>query len=348
VITPSRAIWEVCGSPRVEDCAATPAGSRCWVCAAPAPRGMPREEWMGSGFVGQNRVRYPESGWVCEPCLHIMSRIAPVPGRPPAPGKKFGGNFRNYSHLWEAGRPPLYENASKGEKPRIRAFLAREHHLAWFAAIADSGQKHVIPWAPVNPAGRGGLVLFDEQLVRVPASLALVEELAALLTAGATKDEIAAGSYTHWTWQRCPAAVRAFESKHERERGGAWFALALWLAQRDEEVVTERRAQEVAAKAVKKGKASHGKAERGARREAARADGGGAARDAAHVPGRGGEGAEALGPTPVEDARRSEHDDERGGVGHVDGHRPAAWRAEQLALFGAAEARGGSRARARR
>ena len=35
-----------------------------------------------------------------------------------------------------------YVNASKGEKPALRAFLSRHHEAAWFAAIAASGQKH--------------------------------------------------------------------------------------------------------------------------------------------------------------------------------------------------------------
>ena len=96
--------------------------------------------------------------------MFICSRTSPVPGRPAKEGKKFGGNFRNYTHLWDERG---YANASKGEKPVIREFLARNHAGPWFAAIADSGQKHVLPFARLNGPGRPGIVLLDELVVRV-------------------------------------------------------------------------------------------------------------------------------------------------------------------------------------
>lgn len=246
----SQAVWEVCGRPAVEECETTP-GARCWVCGGEAERSADRESWMGSGFVGQNKVRAPESSRVCEPCLFVMSRTSPVPDRPPAEGKKFGGNFRNYSHMWESSG--FYENASKGEKPRILEFLRRNHATDWFCCVGDSGQKHCIPWAPMNPPGRSGLVLFEETVVRSsPALLALVDDMAALLTAGATKDEITSGTFTTYSWMRCPDAVRSFESAHGSKRGGAEFGLAIWLAQRDEEAVSARQAEERAAAEAKK------------------------------------------------------------------------------------------------
>lgn len=160
--TPSAIIAELSGFGERDDC--EPNDGLCWVCAGRMTRGQPVEKWSGSSFTGQNRVRCPDATHVCEACVWVCSRIAPVPGRPAKPGKKFGGNFRNYSHLYERGWRSLpfgddgsqargYVNASKGEKPLIRTFLSREHAGEWFAAIADSGQKHVIPWAPLNGPG---------------------------------------------------------------------------------------------------------------------------------------------------------------------------------------------------
>jgi hypothetical protein len=352
---PSRIVWEVCGSPAVEDCADVPE-QPCWVCGGATTRGVERERWMGRGFVGQNRVRAPWSNVVCEPCLFVMSRTSPVPGRPPAPGKKLGGNFRNYSHLWEGGEPAYYANASKGEKPAILEFLRRAHEGPWFAAIADSGQKHVIPWTGMNRPGRGGRVMFDETIVQLPrddAGWRLVDDLAALLTAGATKEEISRGEYGPFTWQRCPSEIRAFEAAHGHGRGGAWFGLALWLAQRDEAAVQARLADEAAArKAAKvaeksklskrskshtKSRRSHGEADRGKERRPARADGDAAAGDPARVPADTGVlAAEALGPVADADARGGADVRVGGGMGDGDGAKPATPRARQLSLFGAA------------
>lgn len=235
--------------PPSDGCAELPRGALCWMCGGAAGRGTERAGWAGASFTGQNKVRVPSSPWVCEPCVWVCSRVSPVPGRPAKPGKTLGGNFRNYSHLYErtAGGGVEYVNASKGEKPAILAFLRRRHAGEWFAAIADSGQKHVLPWTPINPAGaRRGRVLFEEALVRLPGDdggWSLVDEIAALLTAGASKEEVARGDYGAGAWGRCEAAIRSFERAWSWQRGSAWFDLALWLGQRDEVAVAERRQQ---------------------------------------------------------------------------------------------------------
>lgn len=240
-----RIVWRACGSPAVDGCAAPPEPTPCYLCGAPVERGQAVRKWMGSGFTDAHRVAAPASGWVCEACVFITSRTSPVPGRPPKPGKKFGGNFRNYSHLADAAG---YVNASKGEKQVIRDFLARPKRGPWMAAIADSGQKHVIPFTPVNPGdGAAGWVQFDDVRLWWPGEegVALVERLTAALTAGATKDEIESGEYRPMTWRRLgPEAVRALEDEIGRLRGGDLLRLAVWLAQRDEEAVAERLAAE--------------------------------------------------------------------------------------------------------
>lgn len=50
---------------------------RCWVCAGASVRGMLVDSWLGSNFVGRNRVRAPDSLHVCESCVVCMA------GRPP-------------------------------------------------------------------------------------------------------------------------------------------------------------------------------------------------------------------------------------------------------------------------
>lgn len=252
-VTPPQLVHAAHGSPPVDGCAA--ASGLCYVCCGPIVRGKSVPDWLSTNFTDQNRCRSPASTHVCEACCYVQSRTSPVLGREAKEGKKFGGNFRNYSHFYEAGTG--YANASKGEKPLIRDFLARSHAGPWFCAIADSGQKHVLPFAPMNgPGGRSGTVLLEEALVSVPEDQSLISDMIALLSAGVTKGEIESGEWYVRTMIENRDAARAFESRHGAHRGSGWFRLAIWLAQRDEEefaaVDAARKEQQNVRRAAKK------------------------------------------------------------------------------------------------
>lgn len=306
----------------------------CWVCGAETMRGLARERWMGANYQNQTMAAAPLSPVVCEACIFIMSRISPVPGRPAQEGKKFGANFRNVSHLYDASAPVPYLNASKGEKPAILRFLRAPHGGLWFAAIADSGQKHVLPWTPLNPPGARGRVRFEEATVTLPDARGwgVVDDLAALLTAGATKEEIERGEYTPRAWSLCGDRVRAFERTWgEALRGGDWFALALWLSQRDEVAVAARMAAEKDAKEAKKKDAT---TQRQRARGAGAPDGEGDGRRADRVPARRREPAQAVGHGGGASEERQPPDGERRGVGDRAVPWAPARSAEQLGLFG--------------
>lgn len=356
-MTPTQIVHAICGAPLVDDCAE--GSGVCYVCAGPVQRGKSVADWMGSNYTDQNRVAAPFADFTCEACCFIMSRTSPVPGRPPKDGKQFGGNFRNYSHLWEQGweapvfgddgsRIPGYANASKGQKPLIREFLARHHDGPWFAAIADSGQKHVLPYAPINPPGKVGMVLFEEALVKVPTDTSVIVALCSLLTDGATKEELERGEYRPQTWQRLGSArLREFERVHGCKRGH-WFSLALWLAQRDEDQVAERLAAEKAAADTKRQqekedaraakqrtkptKPTAKKPRRAARKLSSRDDGG--------VPGCVPESVQrsptdgVLGPDRKPDEVRGAHQLDSGRMGDSSTARATARGSEQLGLFG--------------
>lgn len=279
---------------------------RCWICADPMQRGVPVEKWQGANFTGQNRVRLPTATHVCEACVWCMA------GRPP-------DTLRMYSHLYEAGEPATYLRLNKGDKPAMREFLARRHGGLWFAAIADSGQKHVIPWAPLNGPGRAGSVLLDEQLVNVPDDQSLIDEMAELLTAGATKAEITSGDYAARAYQLASEQVITFERRNGGKRHSSWFTLAIWLAQRDEATVAARQAAE------KEARAQRGKGRgRGAKGKAAVADGGGRTRVARGVSANAtGKRSEALGPTRNAATKRGTNVRDTGGVVDRDATTPA-------------------------
>jgi hypothetical protein len=161
-----------------------------------------------------------------------------------------------FSHLYEEDwrqegqQAPGYVNVTKGDKPLIRAFLERKHAGNWFAAVSDSGQKHVLPLTRWN-FGNGsptGVVMFDETEVAIPEDISIIATACDLLTVGATKDELLTGDYRIATIERCSKQVRDFERDHKQWRGGPWLDLVVWLAQRDEEQVATRIEAEKTAK----------------------------------------------------------------------------------------------------
>jgi hypothetical protein len=303
-LSPTQIVWEAAGSTAVDRCET--AEGVCYVCCGPVTRGQLVADWLGSSYTDQNRARHPMATHVCEACVFVHSRISPVPGRPPKKGKKYGGNWRNYAHLWESGVG--YSNASKGEKPAIREFLEREHVGDWFAAIADSGQKHVLPFTPMNGPGRSGVVMLDDLRVLVPDDVSLVAIMTDLLTRGCTKEGLETGRHNVGAFERIGEDLLSFEREHGRRRGSPWFTLALWLAQRDEEAVAARVAAEKESKdARRKGKRkvadAHGRSDSGtqgrvpAKRPRKRAETLGTARDASQ-----GSGGDQREPGGVRDA----------------------------------------------
>jgi len=279
-----------------------------------------------------------------------MSRVSPVPGRPAKEGKSFGGNFRNYSSLYELGwdspvfgddgtRIDGYANASKGQKPIIRGFLERDHKAEWFAAIADSGQKHILPYVPINPPGRSGVILFDDATVTVPADTSLIGELCDMLTDGATKEELERGEYRPATWTRLGKdRVRDFERRHGITRG-AWFRVAVWLAQRNEEQVAARLEKEASELEDKKEREKNAKRKpakekpaRTIRKRSGGNDGSISRPDDASV--RRSTTDELLGADIKPDAKCGENELNIGGVDYVRPTWPADNRSGQLRLFG--------------
>jgi len=327
MISASQLLHKAMGSPKVEGL--VPADGVCWVCGEDLSCGVLVKKWLGSSFTDFNRVASPTSEHVCEACTFLASRHSPVPGRPPKEGKDHGGNFRNYSHMLDADG---YVNASKGEKPLILSWLKRPHRGPWFAAIADSGQIHTVPFCPVNPDGaRRGVVLFERDIVRLPIGPGwdMVERIAGLLSAGATKDEVSTGQYGARAWDLCGPPLGLFEEQcGQRLRGSGWFSLALWLAQRDEEAVSAR---------IEADKEKHGKAQRVRKGKAADANRGGAVVASKSVPPDAGEERpQELGHPHLEDEGSSGDHDESGGVVHGDATEPEDRKREprQLGLFG--------------
>lgn len=356
--SPSQVVHQEHGSPAVDGVNAVES-ALCYLCGGECKRALPVDKWMGSNFTDQPRARCSQSFVVCEACCYVTSRTSPVLGRAaqacsrcegtlkiknPRKGKaekkgdpcnkckgtgmnEFGGGFRNYSHLWEEGIG--YVNASKGEKKLLREFIGRKHMGPWFAGIADSGQKHVLPFTTMNGPGVRGVVLFDETLVSIPANQSLIGDAFVLLTAGAAKAELLSGQFGEYAWKRCERLIRDFEASYLRIRGTSWFTLAIWLAQRDENVVQDRLAKEKAQRDGRKGKRQAHKS--GDRKPASGVE------QSVYAHARA-QGADALAPisggVKAEPQRSKHHRTVAGKDSPVPADHSAAKQSKQLALFG--------------
>ena len=275
------------GQPEVDGCVAHQL-EPCAMCAGESTQGMLVENFLGISLTDQNSFRAPHSEHVCAACVFVRRRLSPVVGREPkpcdrcngtgqepeqaqarkgnrgkrAPGqpcakcdgtgrKESAGRWSNFTHLWDGH---TLDNATKGEKPKILAFLRRmatpnaSERGTWFAAISDTGQKHILPYTPVNLSRGAGGIRFEEQTVALPTiaspSWELVSDTTQLLTDGATKEEIERGAYGPFAYARCRAAIERYEQRWAALRGLPWFALSLWLSQRDEEAVVQRKETE--------------------------------------------------------------------------------------------------------
>lgn len=348
---PAHVVYALAGSPPQADCIEVEVGTRCRVCAALAARAMPYQQWQGANFTDQNKLRHIDGAWTCEACVWAHSWVAP-PGWSPsasdlekkaakraareaelaAEGRKAKEerppNLRLFSHWFD--EKSGYQHGNKADKARLRAWLCAPKTGAWFCAIADSGQKHVLPWTVANVDPYCGVVRFEDRDVFIDCRqlATAIDATCDLLTAGATKDEIEVGRYRPETWLRCESLLREYERAYARERGGGAFALTVWLAQRDEAAVAERLEREATAKAQKKERENgRGKARQNPRSARGADDG-----DTRRVSGRRGERAQALGPAarPSDAGREDERAHERVGL---DAAAPAQPRqSEQLSL----------------
>lgn len=340
MITATQLLYQRIGSPKAAEVRSHTA-SICDLCGDMSACGIPIDDWAGHSFTDWNRTAHG-GAFVCEACVYVCARTSPVPGHPPKEGNEHGGSFRNYSHMLDGG---TYVALSKGEKPAIRDFLRRTHVGSWFATIADSGQIHMLPFAPVNAEGtRRGLVLFERQVVALPLrggdGWKLLDGTMDLLTAGATKDEIESGNYTPRAWELAGSLLEPFEEIWAGHRGSPWFALCVWLAQRDEVVVAARMEAEKAAREAKKPtkprRSKRDEAHKSAERKATDGDGGNAARLApsVSVQPREEHPRELEHPPSPVPVVRPNHDEPRG-MGHIDDAQPQARGAKprQLELF---------------
>ena len=200
----------------------------CRICGQPG-EGQAFDEWVRPTFTDWDKLQPGDI--LCDACAFwFEEQSQELAG---LTGKDKPQRMRNYSHFIKSG---AWTPLSKGDKARMRELLL-DPPFPELAAVADSGQKHIVFRAPRNPPGAlAGWVQFEEQAVFVePTELARLLAIVEALYLGFSKAEIGAGSYAQHRIQKFGlAAWHDLESQIRPERGRPILALALFLAQKQE------------------------------------------------------------------------------------------------------------------
>jgi hypothetical protein len=189
--------------------------------------GLAFDNWVRDTFTDLDKLL--PGTVVCGACLVWFDEQSEELAR--RVGKDKPQRMRNYSHFVVGGH---WEPLSKGNKARMAELLCRTP-FPELAAIADSGQKHIVFRAVRNPqGGQSGWVQFEEQRLWVdPVALRSLITSIERLYVVFSKSEISGADYspnrilkfgvTEW---RCE------EQKLKAWRGQPIFQLAIFLAQR--------------------------------------------------------------------------------------------------------------------
>lgn len=162
---------------------------RCALCGAAVTRGLKRHLILTDSFTGYNQLIYPASDVVCEACVYALRRYR-------INGKLF--TPRNYSHYIQQ-IPPRWDMLTKKDIIKILQILFHpSQNTCWGLGLSETGQKHLLPYIPINSPGtnRPAIFLEDMTVEYEPSNLKEGYEIGmALYNLGFSRDAVATGQY---------------------------------------------------------------------------------------------------------------------------------------------------------
>lgn len=191
--TACRMVWDLAGRPHRATLGVTDTAGMCAMCGRYAPRTAPAKKWLeGKSFTDPSHLR-AKSDRVCEACAWCVT------------GKGMD-QIRMWTILARTDRPAPPSNpkaafaadclhfTSRADMRAVADTLASPPAGQWVVAVAESGQKHVLPYTPLNQGADRWTVRMDSlNVTATPAEFrTALAHTAALRAAGHTTDEIAA------------------------------------------------------------------------------------------------------------------------------------------------------------
>ena len=199
----------------------------CRICGSDGT-GLDFQSWVRKTFTDHDLL--VPGDIICHACQLLFDERNEALAR--CVDKEKPQRMRNYSHFVVDGRwIPL----SKGNKGAMADLLLSES-FPEMAVVSQSGQKHLLFRAAVNPRGASaGYVQFEEQQVYVqPNELLELLQIVETLYDTFSKTEIETGNYSqHRIRDFGLSQWYTLESRIYRQRGTLLFELALFLAQKE-------------------------------------------------------------------------------------------------------------------
>jgi hypothetical protein len=190
-------VWELAGkpTPAAADLFGDNAGF-CAMCGSWEQRTAVTAKAIGGNFTDQYLIARPDSDRICEGCVWICS------GKPPA-------TVRMWTVIARPDRPAppsagkcvlptggFLQYTSRADMRWTVATLADPPDGPWLVSVAESGQKHHVPYAQINHgAGRWTVRMDQADIVASPSEFrAVFTHVVALRAAGFTSGEIEQGA----------------------------------------------------------------------------------------------------------------------------------------------------------
>lgn len=188
--------------------------------------GVSFKEWVKDTFTDHDKLK--PGNIICNECVFWFDESSSLLAQ--KVGKDKPQRMRNYSHFIVAGEwMPL----SKGDKSTMTKLLLSVP-FPELAAIAESGQKHIVFRSIRNPqGGKAGWIQFEEQSLwlepdNLRRTLDVIEPALSIFS----KSEISSGNYLlHRIMSYGLAAWQELESIIKPLRGSLFFNLCIFLAQ---------------------------------------------------------------------------------------------------------------------
>lgn len=231
-------LWLAAGTPNPRKKVITGTG-RCYWCASPIDGDCCKvADVFSDSFTDQDQALVRSSAVVCCGCAWAMT------GRPPDTLRLWSVAWAEEPRSWPANHAsapalgPSIHLQNKADPSGFRALLLDPPTTGrWICAVADSGQIHTTPFAPVNYGAERFGVRFERVTVWTSRAEygALDAAMAELLSAGFWKSDIESPSAFRLAE---PGALPLWLKHREllgRYRGGPLFDLVLFLSRAPKE-----------------------------------------------------------------------------------------------------------------
>jgi hypothetical protein len=199
---------------------------------------------ISDSFTDQDQALVSASPWLCRGCTWSMT------GRPPDTLRLWTVVYREDGTSFPAAHPaskdlgPRIHLQNKADPSGARAILMAPPAGRWVCSVADSGQIHTLPFAPVNDgAGRYGVRFERATIWTTPAEYRRIDAaIRELQAAGFSKEDIAGRPSPYRLTSETIAIWRRLEPTLAPYRGGPLLDLALFLTRKDKPDVTAQPA----------------------------------------------------------------------------------------------------------